>query len=123
MKITDTILNENAVLVVNISQPKRRQNVKCYYSCVLDVFRVNRTNNGRDARTHRDRSGKNLFEKRVFARKYSKRKAIFKTRSHIRDIKRSARRQGLMKRKIILKRVKGLVHWNRCKQTYFIKGN
>ena len=82
------IFVENVERVVNISQPKSRWGVKCCNSCVFDMFHVNRSNNGRDARTHR--SAKDLFEKRVFVRKYSRGKTMFKTYRYVRDSKRSA---------------------------------
>ena len=64
VKFIDIISVENAESAVNISQPKRRLDVKCCDSCVF--------NNRRDTRTYR--SAKDLFEKRVFLRKYGRRK-------------------------------------------------
>ena len=97
VKVIDVIFFENAERVVNIFPPKRRWGGKCCNSCVFDMFHVKRSNNGRDARTHRN--AKDLFEKRVFVRKYSRRKTMFKTYCYVRDNKRSARRQELIRSK------------------------
>ena len=84
MKIIDMIFVENAKRVVNISQPKRRWGAKCN-SSVFNVFHVRRSSNRSSAITHR--SAKDLFGKRVFIKKYS-RKTIFKTYCYSKEVKK-----------------------------------
>ena len=62
---------------------------------MFDVFHVDRTNDKRDARTHR--SAKDLFEKKSFCKNYKKKKQY--SRPNVRNIKRNVRRQRFIRRK------------------------
>ena len=87
------------------------------------MFHVKRSNNEREAKTHR--SAKVLLEKRVFVRKYSRRKTMFIRPIVMSEIAREVREDKDSSKKKVLERGQGpcTVDMNRCKQTYYFKGN